>query len=162
MTSTHTHASNAPPNRSWRLSYAEATSKRSPGNAPRAWSMPLADASNAVTWNPRAAMRALRLPLPQPASSTLRMFGSALSRRTMRAAMNWSAHAASAESYSYWRALMTRDLMLLNPIRQTARRIGVGRALVRIHALRALTMRGAVDMLRAKSQYLGRILNAPP
>jgi hypothetical protein len=38
----------------------------------------------------------------------------------------------------------------------------VGRALVRIQALRALTLPGAVNLVRARAHYLPRILNAPP
>jgi hypothetical protein len=40
--------------------------------------------------------------------------------------------------------------------------MGVGRALLKIHMLRALTLRGAIAMVRDKTQYLPRILNARP
>jgi hypothetical protein len=56
---------------------------------------------------------------------------------------------------------MIRSSMLPPPVRRTARRLGVGRALVRLHALRALTLSGAIAILRGRS-YLPRILDAPP
>jgi len=40
--------------------------------------------------------------------------------------------------------------------------MGLGRALLSLHAARALTPRGAIDVLRGKAQYLGRILKARP
>jgi hypothetical protein len=40
--------------------------------------------------------------------------------------------------------------------------MGFGRALLRIHALRAITLRGAIAMARARATYLPLILNAPP
>jgi hypothetical protein len=52
--------------------------------------------------------------------------------------------------------------MLPLPLRQTARSIGVGPALLKVHALRALTLRGAITLLRAKPRVLPRILDAPP
>jgi hypothetical protein len=47
-------------------------------------------------------------------------------------------------------------------LRRTARRIGLGRALLGIHTARALTVRGAAAVLKGKVQYLPRILNARP
>jgi hypothetical protein len=52
--------------------------------------------------------------------------------------------------------------MLTLPVRRTARWLGVGRALLKIHALRATTLRGAVTIARARTQVLPRILTAPP
>jgi hypothetical protein len=40
--------------------------------------------------------------------------------------------------------------------------MGIGRALLSLHRVRALTLRGAVDVLRSKSTYLPRILHAHP
>jgi hypothetical protein len=53
-------------------------------------------------------------------------------------------------------------LMLPDPVRHTARRLGVGRALLKVHALRALSMRGAITLLRERSRHLPRILCATP
>jgi hypothetical protein len=52
--------------------------------------------------------------------------------------------------------------MLPDPVRHTARRLGVGRALLKVHALRALSMRGAVSLLRERNRHLPRILCAAP
>jgi hypothetical protein len=52
--------------------------------------------------------------------------------------------------------------MLPASLRLTARRLGLGRALVKVHALRALTPRGALELLQTKPRVLARILNAPP
>jgi hypothetical protein len=40
--------------------------------------------------------------------------------------------------------------------------MGVGRALLKVHALRAVTLRGALTIARARTQMLPRILAAPP
>jgi len=52
--------------------------------------------------------------------------------------------------------------MLTLPVRRTARWLGLGRALLKVHSLRAQTLRGAVTMARARAQMLPRILNARP
>jgi hypothetical protein len=57
---------------------------------------------------------------------------------------------------------MISSAMLPRTVRQTARRMGVGRALVRIRALRAITLRGAVAVARGRATYLPRIMDALP
>ncbi|MBV8713445.1 MAG: hypothetical protein JO020_02070 [Chloroflexi bacterium] len=52
--------------------------------------------------------------------------------------------------------------MLPLTVRRTARRLGVGRMLVRVHALRALTLPGAITLVHDRPRYLGRILEATP
>jgi hypothetical protein len=47
-------------------------------------------------------------------------------------------------------------------VRRGARRLGVGRALLKVHALRALTLRGAIEVFRARTRDLPRILSASP
>jgi hypothetical protein len=52
--------------------------------------------------------------------------------------------------------------MLPLSVRRTARRLGVGRMLVRMHALRALTLPGAITLVHDRPRYLRRILEADP
>src|SRR5882762_9181976 len=57
---------------------------------------------------------------------------------------------------------MLRNAMLTLPVRRTARWLGIGRALLKIHSLHALTFRGAVTVARARTRMLPRILRARP
>ncbi|MDQ6670033.1 MAG: hypothetical protein M3069_04690 [Chloroflexota bacterium] len=52
--------------------------------------------------------------------------------------------------------------MLTVPVRRTARWLGVGRALLKVRGLHALTVRGAVSVARGKTHVLPRILRARP
>ena len=57
---------------------------------------------------------------------------------------------------------MPRSFILPPPVRRTARQMGVGRALLRIRALQAITLRGAIATARGKATHLPRILGASP
>jgi hypothetical protein len=57
---------------------------------------------------------------------------------------------------------MLRSAILTPPVRRTARRLGLGRAIVKLLALRALTPSGALTLARTRPQYLRRILNVAP
>jgi hypothetical protein len=47
-------------------------------------------------------------------------------------------------------------------VRHTARQLGIGRALLKVRALHAMTLPGAISLLRARQRDLPRILRAKP